>query len=763
MDTDADAFSIDIGDSNNQLAFALDRNTEIIASVFLKDAKGSFVPMFTGIADVCGKASDDMLFSIQGRDLSSLALGDAPPGRWRHVRPKHFIQQRAQKLGLVNTVIHAMSEVGTVYTDGSESEWALWYRLARMKGMWMWTEPNGQLVIDKLNYSLATSYRFGRPPQGQPSLGWVPVKRIHIVTSSSGRQGEVWVYGEDAKSQIPVVGRSVDGSIKSWRRKPLKIITDGKVKSQRDAKKEADLVLFESIVGATELEVTIRDEGVLVRQNRMAQINLPELDLKGNYFIVGVRSEGSEDGMQQIIRLREKSYALSRRVPDAPKLDDKDDSGAKVPASIADALAQAGGGAGVRWADSFVRATREFGVQAGWDFAVFLGVLLSICQHESSFQNVRGIVDGAINRVEWYPRPGSPEAAIIAGGKAIAEAVASVLKGGNPVDSADTAHTNREPNLAGQVERWRRTFANERTNPLNPRGRSSNTAVGPMQLVSDHYRVWADSYGWSGAKHTGESEYEGGRWNPDSNIRAAARALVEKLNVAPKADPGVPNSIWIGVARYFGSGDAGTEAKYVKAVKANYDNLFGGLAKGAITAAQTLPKGTQTKVNVAGYGTLEIPVVTPNSIKKAINFCLKRLGDPYKWSGSGPFYDCSSFVTAAYASAGAEFRAMLDEARPGHHGDTTYTLYRAGRFKAVARDKLLPGDLVFFRGSVPEHMGMYLWDGLFIASSNSSAPPKGGVKINGIGEPYYRDTYTGARRLVDWTYNEPTAQDERNR
>lgn len=719
MDTDADAFSIDIGNSRNELNVLLQRDTEARVSIFLSDARRRMHRVFTGMADAEGLSASDRVLSIQGTDMSSLALGDAPPSRWRKVKPKQFITDRARKVGITNVRIPSMSEIGTVYTDGSETEWGLWYRLARSKGMWMWTEPDGTMVVGKLAYSLAPSYSIGRPPRGSNTSGWLMPKEVEITKDAQGRKREAWVYGEDAKSKQPFVGRAIDTSIKSWRRKPLQITTSANVKSQRDAKEQADQEIFESIVGAREIVVTLHGVGPLVRQNKMARLNIPELELSGTFFVVGVRCEGGPQGIVQTIRLRERQFALSKRVPEAPQLDKGDDASNKVATSIGAQLQAMGEGVGLKWADSFVRATREFGVPAGWDFSVFLGVLLSICEHESSFQNRRGIVTGALNEESWVPWH-----TWLSSHSGMGEAAARSL--------------------------YARAFANERRNPYNPRGASSNTAVGPMQLVSDGYVKWADTYGWNGKAK--DDEYEGGRWNPDSNIRASARALVEKLNYFPKANPADPNSIWIGVQRYYGSGDAGADAAYVKAVKSNYDKTFQAIAEGSIISATTLPTGTQTKIPVNGYGTLTIPEKTPDTIKKAINFCLKRLGDPYRWGGSGPYYDCSSLVTAAYAAASPSLRNVLNEPREGSHGETTYTLYKTGRFDSVHRDRLLAGDLVFFHhgGPVPEHMGMYLDDNLFV-----HAPKTGDViKISNMSDGYYDERYLGARRLVDWGYLE---------
>lgn len=702
MDIDTDGFSIAIGDHDSKYAFLLDRDTEVRAAVYLKDTRGRFHAMFTGISDSIAKSSDDMTLNITGRDLSSLALGDAPPGKWKHVRPKQFITNRAHNVGLPNILIHEMREFATLVSDGSETEWAFWYRMAREREMWMWTEPNGKLMIDKLGYSLAPSYRFGQPPRGVSSAGWIMPERVAVTKSTTDRVGDVWVYGQDAKTSIPFVTRGIDTTIKGWKRKPLRIMASSTAKSVSEAKKEADLEVFESIVGAFEIELTIHDVGTLVLQNRMARVELPDFDLSGNFFIVGVRSVGSGDGMTQVLRLRQKGFAMSKRVPSDPKLVDSDVGKNAVSASIGAQLATLGRGMGVQWADSFVRATREFGTANGWDTAVFLGVLLAICEHESSFRNVRRGGD-----TEWMSL--------------------SAWMGRD--DQLRRSGAGLDRGIEGRL--YEETFANE-----------PNYAVGPMQLLSQSYKDWADQYGWNGKPTPGE--LEGGRWNPDSNIRAAARALIEKLNTPPRANPTKADDIWIGVRRYYGSTDESKNEQYMRAVRALYNTRFKELAKNATTTSSKLVAGsTATKIQVPGHGEYQAPTAAPDAVKKAINFCLRHLGDRYQWAGSGPYYDCSSLVTAALASASTALHATLDEPYPGHHGESTYTLYKKGR--AIKRDELLAGDLVFFNNL--DHVGMYLGEGLMIHDPHTGDV----VKISAL-TGWYSENYVGARRFIEWPF-----------
>lgn len=701
MDNDVDSFSIDIGDPKNEYGFLLDRDCEVRTSVFLSDKKGKFQQVFTGIGDTLVKSTDDHTLSITGRDLSSLALSDAPPGKWRHVKPKPFITQRAMGLGFSQVHCHAMNEISPLYTDGSETEWAFWYRMARKRGMWVWTGPNGALWIDKLGYSLVPSYAFGRPSHGS-AAGWVMPKRVSITKDTSGRLGEVWVYWQDTKANLGNVSRGIDTTIRAWKRLPKRIISSSTAKSQKDAKKEADVEVFESIVGAFEIELIIHDDGTVIEQNRMCKINIPELDLVGTYFVVGAQRRGGVDGMEQVVRVRQKSFALSKRVPDDPKLADPDAAQRAIPASMAAQLESAGSSMGIKWADSFVRATNEFGVAAGWDFSVFLGVLLAMCEKESTFHNIRQkIGDPKTDGIEW-------------------------LSYSQYLNVHQT-----DKNLAAVRSAYEDIFRNDHNDSMG---------VGPMQLSSQSFKDKADGFGWSGAAK--RDQFEGGRWNPDSNIRTAAWVLVQKLQVPPSADPSQADNIWIGVKRYNGAGAAADA--YMKDVKRRYDATFGSMAQGVVAASEKKAIGTDTTASIPGHGAIAAPPSAPDIVKKAVNWAERRLGDPYKWGGRGPYYDCAGFVTEALYQGG--LRSIIRPTASGQ--ETTYTLFRKGRFQSINRDALLAGDLVFFShgGSTPEHVGMYVNDGMFIHDPHTGDV----VKWASLSEAYYQERYLGARRLVQW-------------
>ncbi|MFI5804399.1 C40 family peptidase [Streptomyces sp. NPDC051561] len=125
-----------------------------------------------------------------------------------------------------------------------------------------------------------------------------------------------------------------------------------------------------------------------------------------------------------------------------------------------------------------------------------------------------------------------------------------------------------------------------------------------------------------------------------------------------------------------------------------------------------IPEGKVPK----GY---EIPKDAPPQVQKAIRWAFGQLGTLYQWGGTctaprGPDpmgrCDCSSLMQQAYAAAGIKLTR------------TTYTQVNEG--KPVRADALKPGDLLFSRGtaSVPEHVGLYLGQGLVINAPRTTKP-----------------------------------------
>ncbi len=116
-----------------------------------------------------------------------------------------------------------------------------------------------------------------------------------------------------------------------------------------------------------------------------------------------------------------------------------------------------------------------------------------------------------------------------------------------------------------------------------------------------------------------------------------------------------------------------------------------------------------------------------------VNAAKQYLGVPYVWGGtSAKGVDCSGLVQLAAKAVGISIPRV------------TYDQINVGR--AVDKNNLQPGDLVFFKGSdgtyqSPGHVGMYVGNGQFI-----QAPKTGDVvKISNLAD---RSDYVAARRIV---------------
>jgi cell wall-associated NlpC family hydrolase len=118
-----------------------------------------------------------------------------------------------------------------------------------------------------------------------------------------------------------------------------------------------------------------------------------------------------------------------------------------------------------------------------------------------------------------------------------------------------------------------------------------------------------------------------------------------------------------------------------------------------------------------------------------VNEARQFLGLPYLWAGTSSYgFDCSGFTMRLYQSQGITIPRDADE--------------QALAGTAVARQDLLPGDLLFFaaKGGTGQihHVGMYIGDGQMIHSPNSSSA----VRVEAMDNGSYGEEYWGARRYA---------------
>jgi len=91
----------------------------------------------------------------------------------------------------------------------------------------------------------------------------------------------------------------------------------------------------------------------------------------------------------------------------------------------------------------------------------------------------------------------------------------------------------------------------------------------------------------------------------------------------------------------------------------------------------------------------------------AVAWAKKQLGKPYRFGATGPgAYDCSGLTLGAWKAAGVSLNR------------TSQAQFRNGR--AVSRDELQPGDLVFYYGGI-SHVAIYIGDGMIIHAPHPGA------------------------------------------
>lgn len=125
----------------------------------------------------------------------------------------------------------------------------------------------------------------------------------------------------------------------------------------------------------------------------------------------------------------------------------------------------------------------------------------------------------------------------------------------------------------------------------------------------------------------------------------------------------------------------------------------------------------------------------PAAANAVLMRAISLVGTPYRYGGNTPEsgFDCSGFINYV-------FRDMLDLKLP-----RTSRELAAWQGPRIAPDRLATADLVFFgSGGQVTHVGIYVGEGRFV-----HAPSTGGtVRLDRLDGPYWRERYTGAKRVL---------------
>ena len=134
-------------------------------------------------------------------------------------------------------------------------------------------------------------------------------------------------------------------------------------------------------------------------------------------------------------------------------------------------------------------------------------------------------------------------------------------------------------------------------------------------------------------------------------------------------------------------------------------------------------------------GWTDVRPANPAGANAVLMRAISLVGTPYVYGGNSPEggFDCSGLVNYVY-------RDTLDLRLP--RTSRALSEYQGPR---IATDRLAPADLVFFgAGGQVSHVGIYVGEGRFV-----HAPSTGGtVRLDRLDGPYWRDHYSGARRVL---------------
>lgn len=163
--------------------------------------------------------------------------------------------------------------------------------------------------------------------------------------------------------------------------------------------------------------------------------------------------------------------------------------------------------------------------------------------------------------------------------------------------------------------------------------------------------------------------------------------------------------------------------------------ILSALLLSGATQAADIPAEMLTD-NVAVDAAEQAPANSLIPFDDMVVVALSLIGTPYKYGGSSPEtgFDCSGLV-----------RYVLGLSSTVTLPRTSAEMFRMGGTE-VSLDKLVPGDLIFFKVKSKRinHVAVYIGENRFV-----HAPSTGGfVRVDVLGKSYWQRYITGAKRVI---------------